>query len=253
MTYLSKLIPWITLLACSIAQGKIVDVSSESNKEAKPGFSGTVKASYDESSGNTDKENYQGSLKLRYVMDNHTFLLMGQSERGEVAGVRYSESDFIHARYRYAILEWLDWELFTQRDRNPFRGLSNRFLLGTGPRFSYQSESFLAFLGIMYMKENEEYLDGLMDEDSQENDRLSSYLTLRYQLQDKVELVSSNYYQPKLEDSSQYRLVSNSGFSFKLTERLSYDFTLAITYDAEPPATVERQDRKISHSLSFSI
>ena len=247
------LIALITFSLSGQLTARIVDVSSESTRDAKQGFALQAKGSFDSAKGNNNRQSYQASLTSRYGVGNHGFLLMANTEWGVLEGSKYLENDFIHGRYRYQLLTWLDWEIFLQKDRSRFRGLSDRNLVGSGPRFSHEGTAFQSYLGVMVMQENETYLPGVQDETEINSQRFSIYLSLKYQHSDTVTLFSTNYYQPKIDRAEEYRLISSSGMTVVLTERLDYEFSMSLSYDANPPGEIEKQDRRIRHGLNFKI
>ncbi|SME95855.1 DUF481 domain-containing protein [Pseudobacteriovorax antillogorgiicola] len=241
------------LLTLTPCYGKIVDVSVETTKKTSQGLNLVAKASFESTSGNTDREAQEGSLSARYGWQDHEVLAMYSSEWGVLDGKKYEDNKFYHLRYRYHILPWLDWELFAQTDSDEFRGLSQRRLYGTGPRFGYEGDMYQAYFGLLYMKESEEYLDRVEIDRDQDNDRLSSYLSLKAKWDDRLTFFSTTYYQPLIEDQDDYRLASNNGINIAISDMLSYEVTLKILFDSNPPSGIERQDRTLKNGLTFQF
>ena len=235
------------------ALARIVDVSIEASKEAKDGLSFSAQGSYDSSEGNSNRSTHKSSLIGRYKHSKHSLLLMGSSERGKLEGNTYLESDFIHGRYRYTILSYLDWGLFLQKDRNRFRGLNDRRVVGTGPRFSFLFKDLKMYWGIFYMFEKEEYLPEVIVDRELENNRISTFFSFKWNYSNTFTVYSTSYFQPLIEDTNDFRLLNNSGFLVKINENLDYNFKINYIYDSHPPVEFSYDDRTMHHGFNLNF
>ncbi|KIG16409.1 putative outer membrane protein [Enhygromyxa salina] len=214
------------------------------------GLYGGVQFGIDFSAGNTNRLDLRSSASLAYRHGRHVAFLLGSSQvstrtqpSDELSQLLRPESRFVnkanaHLRYNYELLSWLTAEAFTQLERNEFLLLKSRVLFGIGPRFvAVNNGEFSLALGTDYMFEHES-LDParvLSPLPPQTNvHRWSSYLSLIYAANDRLNMSSTTYVQPRFDLFSDLRLLSEAMLDVTLLEPISIRLTLRLRWDSDP-------------------
>jgi hypothetical protein len=83
--------------------------------------------------------------------------------------------------------------------------------------------------------------------------RASSYVGLRYDIDDRLQLVETAYVQPRLTDPSDVRLLSESQLVVKVNSTLAFTTSFMIAYDAAPPAAIKKRDTTLKSSITVNF
>jgi hypothetical protein len=239
------------------AHAQIVNVQSILATDAEPGLSGSITGTLDWRTGNIDLLLVSLSPVVRYRSGRQLIIGTAKGELGQRGGETIIKRTFEHARYRYAVRPRLTAEVFAQHAFDEFRRLELRALVGAGPLFHLivRERSRLS-AGVAYMFEYEVLDDNPANPDAGETDiahRLSTYVTGSYQLKDDLQIVQTVYLQPRLNDVSDARILSESQLVVQLTKKLSITTSLSLAYDSEPPDGVDDLDTALKASLTFSF
>ena len=161
-------------------------------------------------------------------------------------------------------------ELFAQLQEDSFRRLILRQLYGGGVRAELMSgkERSLA-LGVGAMYEREIYREPnaigamsdlgrgeFLESDVIENNlRLTNYISTKQQVKwaTLLQVGATLYYQPLINQLSDYRVLFDLSFEIKLSEHLRLVESLGVMYDSEPPASVQRTDLKSMSTLRIAF
>jgi len=240
-------------LAGARAEAQIVNVQPLIGGDVeKQGLSLTFEGAADLRRGNTDLTSLSGSAVGQYRAGRHLVFLLARGDFGENADVPFMNKDLEHARYRIDFLGPLSWEAFVQHDRDEFRRLALRALVGTGPRIHLvRWKIFEAALGTAYMLEHER-LGGGDQPDAGETTlahRLSSYVVLSTSASENLQLSTTMYLQPRLDRLRDVRVLNESSLLSKATKHLALKLALTSAFDAEPPAGVRSLDSALKASL----
>jgi hypothetical protein len=163
---------------------------------------------------------------------------------------------FAHARYNYEVLPWLFAEVFTQVQQDNFERLRLRTLYGTGPRFALlRSDDVEVYYGLSYMLEFERInvAPGAPDAASTWAQRFNNYLAIGVRIDERVRFTSATYFQPRFDDWSDHRLLSESAFAVALGKRLFNKLSLVVRYDSAPPTTVHPVDVEVQNGFGASF
>jgi len=222
--------------------------------DAKPGFHGFASGSFSLRKGNVDL--IQGGLgaRLEYNVDIHEPFIQGDLQYGKKSDETYINKGFVHLRWTAMWNEAIGSELFTQIQFNEFTRLTYRTLGGVGFRAALlKNKTIEMFLGMGYMASYEE-LD--IDADSQHSQssfhhQSTNYLTIRLNLTDILALVSTTYYQTRLTDFSDFRILEQAGLEITLHENVSLVESFSLAHDSKPPDDVEETDITTTTSIKL--
>lgn len=232
----------LTLLASAIEIIEPVEVG------AKPGFSGNIEGSGELQQGNTDKQSYQASLKGVWDDGQEAWLAIASAARSWSRGVMDDDALFAHLRWLRPVGLTKDKtiEVFGQYQSSRVKAISSRDLVGANLRFRVSEGVDLAYLGAGVMEVYEEK----SKEAAQWQARLNLYATLRHRIDEKFSLYAALYYQPCVDDVSDYDLIAEAKASYDISRSFSLAYKIRESVDSTPAANKRRTD--LSQLLSFS-
>lgn len=233
-------------------------VSMEDIHLGKPpaGFNGSFDLDLSDESGNTEQKGAAVGLKLQWSKDRVIDFILMNYEYGEATGVKNKNKGFAHFRHIIQRDDQLAVEAFSQASSNEFTNLTLRALLGGGLRLTLgeinDKKAFLLGLGAFYEYEK---IDTIYPDESETTDTIrgNTYLVIKYHFNDFVSLVSSSYYQPSLNDFSDFRLIEDFSLVSKLNDSLSLKVGLDIAHDSEPPRDIKKTDTALMVGISLSF
>ncbi|MBX3041588.1 MAG: DUF481 domain-containing protein [Bdellovibrionaceae bacterium] len=218
-------------------------------RNAKEGVSGALNLQASGQSGNSEKFTGEvSSLNLYRSLENE-YIFLANYKYGESNRLRDTHQGSMHLRFARSWVDFPTAEAFAQTQFDQFKLLRSRDLLGGGLRFQLErSPKNGFFLGTGLFHEWEAIKDpGTSQEDWRGNIYLSLLRTL-----DELWLMSITlYYQPALDEFSDFRLHSEIGLELKLNQMLAFTLKYTHQYDSAPPPTVQRQD--ISYLAGLSL
>jgi len=215
----------------------------------KAGVHGFTELSLQTQRGNTDKDNYQGALKVIYD-NNTTFVTWVEisAKYGETNKVEDTNNAYLHFRYIYALSpEYLRVELFTQLQKDKFQLIKHKEINGLGLRvqLSHIFNSGNGYFGIGGFSEAINYSDNTY----KHNIRLNSYLTYQMQINEKSELSYSFYYQPLYNNLS--NTVTTHAFALKVEIYKELFLQLKATYNLDTTPAVSVKKENFTQNTSF--
>ncbi|WP_437314607.1 DUF481 domain-containing protein [Sorangium sp. So ce385] len=222
----------------------------------KNGLAVAVEGSADVRTGNTRLVALAGGVIAGYRAGRHQVFAMARAEFSEEAGDPIVNKDLEHLRYRLTIAGPLEAEAFVQHDRDDFRRLALRALLGAGPRLRVTPfEGFEAAVGAALMLEHEQLAAGPEpDAGEQVTDaRLSTYLLLATSVTPHLKLGNTFYLQPRLDRGGDVRVLSETSLLATATKHLSIKMALSSAYDAAPPEGVVPLDATLKSALQVTF
>ena len=245
------------LAGWGIAAHAIVNIESMRAGEPAPGYSGAVNLSVDGESGNTDKLGVNAGARLQWHGGAITRFAILRYAYAETSGVQDTNKLFFHARHIHQIDTRIAYEGFLQAERNKFARLSFRGLLGGGARWTLEEQAGIKSLhlglGGFYSRETLESRVGVTDNGSQDIWRVNSYVNYVHKLNDQVSVLSTTYYQPAVNDWSDFRLLEEAALSVKMTDTLSIKLSLDLAHDSKPPQAVKKTDATYSTGIEYGF
>lgn len=201
----------------------------------KTGLSGEVDGSFKESSGNTQRKDYSRGIKLQYDYKNSADYIINNYIYSESGGEKIEESSFTHFRHLNALSRIVVWELYAQSEENEFINLNLRELAGTGLRLRFfKSDTLRLYMGLGVYASNEEYSLSSGSYVRESANRGNFYLSYKHKVKEEFEATATIYYQPAMEDASDYYLLANGDIKFFLTEKLAMKLSFGAKEDTEP-------------------
>jgi hypothetical protein len=247
-----------SLLAARPAAAQIVNVQPliASNKGAVDGETVVAEGSADVRSGNTRLVSLSASGLGEVRRGRHLIFLLARGDFSEKSGDPFVNKDLEHLRYRIALTGPLEAETFVQHDRDAFRRLALRVLVGAGPRLHLQPfGGFEAAVGAAVMVEHERLGAGDARDAGAESDdlRLSTYLFLSTDVGPRLKLGNTTYVQPRLDRFRDVRVFNELALIARATEHFAVKLTYTSAYDSAPPDGVIPLDTTLKGAIQINF
>lgn len=181
---------------------------------------------------------------LWLVLGNYNFLKVGKKAN--------ISNYYHHLRYNYKINDWLRWEVFSQYMNNDVTQIESRLLLGTGPRFKLiKRKTFRMYLGILFMYEREKELTKPVID--HRDIRNSSYASFTWSPLSNVELISTTYFQPRLDKFSDYRFLNQAIFKVKASPHFAMALKWNYLHDRYPAGAAPRTPYSFATGIDYDF
>lgn len=205
--------------------------------------------------GNTETMSFAGSAFGGLTSAPHLFFSRVSADYGHARGETTVARWMAHVRYNYRFSDLIAIEALAQVQHDRFRRLAVRDLYGTGLRFELESADDLeVFAGTTYLLEHE-VLESIPGSPTT-NDiwhRSSNYAGANLHVAPLVDVSTVTYLQPRFDRPLDFRVLSDSYVSFKITSILSARISASVWYDNRPPAGVRSYDVEVKNSLVVKL
>lgn len=169
---------------------------------------------------------------VQYKSNKSLYLLLGSYGFLKSAGTSLIDNTFLHFRYNYKINKILRWEAFTQLQQNVISNIKSRFLVGTGPRFKLLGTKMIKLYAaslMMYEREKETN-SSLIHNDI----RSSSYVSITFTPNKQLEIISTSFFQPLVNNLNDYRILNQVSVKVKAGKRLGLRVRWNYLNDSRP-------------------
>lgn len=238
----------LLLLVLVIGPGRayaIVNMEGLHFGEAEQGVSTTVALDMKSVAGNTRRSDYGGDLRLQWIREMVQDIFLFSYDWGETAEVVNTDKGFTHYRHIHGLSEVLAVEAYLQAGRNKFARQKYRGLAGGGLRHGFGAGGALrAYFGWgVFFAEEELRPVGVDEKVHSEDWWANTYLLLSWSAKERWSLQNTLYYQPRLAEPADYRVLEQLALRMKTGDNTDLVFTLDFSYDSQPPTAVRKSDR----------
>jgi len=242
-----------TLLFAGGASASIVNVLTPTIGPPEAGSTGEVALGVSGASGNEDTLGFSGGVGGAWVSPevNHQVIVKATGAYATAYGAPITQKAFSHVRYRWAFHP--PWILFTfaQADHNAFRDLELRAIGGGGmERRLWRADWTEATVGLGAFAEYERFIAA--PDSQQVFGRASAFYLVAVELNEQLTLGNVTFFQPRLDDFTDWRLLEELALTAKMGEYLSLAATLKIEHDHRPPAGVGPDDVAYTSGLKWA-
>lgn len=229
-----KLFLWVFLVGNALSlQSQIVNIESLRSAADSNGFYGAENFNVVYTKNTKELFELNNNLVLQYRKDRSIWLFLNTWDLSLAAGQTLEQNVLFHGRYNFIQNDWLTYEVMAQYQQNQPLRISDRILLGVGPRFTIVKKKDVAkvYLGALVMYE---YDNELNNDIVHQDPRLSTYLSTYLAKKDRFQWSTTVYYQPRLDYLEDYRTSVQTQLKFGLFKKLFYVTTLNLMYDKFP-------------------
>ena len=109
---------------------------------------------------------------------------------------------------------------------------------------------FNFFLGTTVMFEYEDSVDDIND-NIHRDIRNSIYASFKLKLKDNISIVSTNYYQPRMDMFSDFRILSETSLLFTIIKNLKFTTSFSYLFDSFPATNAVKEQFELSNGLVY--
>jgi Protein of unknown function, DUF481 len=191
-------------------------------------------------------------LQVKSKDRKNRFLFLANYALAQATEDVVSNAGAIHLRYSRVLSPLWRSESFVQTQYDQLLRIQSRNLIGSGFRRKLLNAKHLTInAGSLYMFEYER----TKEKDAinvNRNHRISSYLVFNLGLpNDLGEIITTTYWQPRLDLASDFRISNNTSLNFHFTKHVDFSTTWVLTYDSAPPIDVKKRTISLNNSITY--
>lgn len=246
---MKKILTAVVLVCCSSSTFAIDETESLRQRSQQKLQYTNISLELAGKGGNSETEDFEFGLYHSRRKDEHFGFIMATREYSTSFGVESANNSFIHLRYNYYFAEKDSIEIFAQANEDNFRSLESRKLVG----LSYRHEINRAqAYGIGLFSEHEDYL---VQEQPQTFDqvRVNLYWVYSKDLTQTSFIANTLYYQPNVEEPSDFRAYNKLSINTAITDNLYMTFGILAEHDSRPVLDVKKTDYSYSAGFEFEF
>lgn len=195
----------------------------------------------------------KGKVHVQYLYKKHLGLFVGDFDLKEANENRLVDRGIQHVRYNYRFRKHVAWEVFGQSQYDRISALNFRGLLGTGPRFKLTKwKDYRLYIGTLAMFEYEE-IDNSAEAAIHRDFRGSLYFSFSLFPKDNISIVSTTYYQPRLDEWGDFRISNDTSIALEIFKNLSFKVGITYFYDEFPPVGIPREQYKLTNGIAYTF
>jgi len=219
----------------------------------KKGWDGEIGIAGRYSSGNSDAASAGLSAKAEYGEEKWLFYSIAAYAYGESNDEKDTNEGLFHLRYVHEITNTLyDYELYIQSEFNEFQDIKLRSLAGTNIRRRFDIfDKFYVGLGFFYSYMEPDTVTS--DDPIYKRVKLDSYIAFTQNINEHFNITYLGYYQPNVEDFSDYRTFQVLQFNTLITEKVSLSLDLLHKHNATPYHHIEKNDFRSTINLKYKL
>jgi len=243
----------LLLLVTSITiSAQIVNIESARMQSDTTGWMGSAGAGLSFSKSVQNIFGIDLDAHLQYKSSKDLWLILGNYGFLEGGGERFIYNSLGHIRYNTKLNAWLRWEAFAQAQNNLITQIDSRYLFGTGPRFKIISNNVFRFYAaslIMYERERERTNPPIRHSDW----RSSSYVSFTITPSKTVEIISTTYFQPRINYFADWRVLNQAVLKVKASKHFAVSLRWNYLHDRFPAGTAPRTTYTFSSGVTVDL
>jgi len=220
----------------------------------KEGLDGEISLGAKYSSGNSDSISVGLAAKGQYSEKEWLVYFISAYAYGESSGDKDTNDGLFHLRYVHAISNTAyDYELFLQTEFNEFQDIKARNLAGANIRrkLDLPFDKFYVGLGLFYSYMEPDIVTDI--DPVYKRTRMNSYISFLKKINENFSITYLGYYQPNVEDFSDFRISQILQFNTSLTKDLTLSFDINHKYNATPYHDIEKSDVRSTINLKYKL
>lgn len=244
----------IVLMTKLNARSQIINVESARMQSDTVGWMGSFGAAFSITKNTSQIFGAYADAQLQYKTSNDQgiWMILGNLNFLKVAKSRFVSDGMAHLRYNKKVNEWLRWEFFGQFQNNDITQIDSRILAGTGPRFKLMKlPTFRLYAAILFMYEREK--EATIPIVRHSDVRNSSYISFTWLPKDYLEMISTTYFQPRLSQFNDFRILNQISFKVKATPHFSLSVKWNYLHDKAPAGTAPKTVYNFATGFTYDL
>ncbi|MCC6307306.1 MAG: DUF481 domain-containing protein [Chitinophagaceae bacterium] len=244
----------IVLMTKLNAKSQIINVESARMQSDTVGWMGSFGAAFSITKNTSQIFGAYADAQLQYKTSNDQgiWMILGNLNFLKVAKSRFVSDGMAHLRYNKKVNEWLRWEFFGQFQNNDITQIDSRILAGTGPRFKLMKlPTFRLYAALLFMYEREK--EATIPIVRHSDVRNSSYISFTWLPKDYLEMISTTYFQPRLSQFNDFRILNQISFKVKATPHFSLSVKWNYLHDKAPAGTAPKTVYNFATGFTYDL
>lgn len=244
----------VFFFVASISQAQVINVETLRKPSDTTKWTGSVSLDISLIKNTSDIFRIANKAHIQYKDSSNLWLFVNDINIQKVEGFSLVNRGTQHLRYNREISRKITWEGFIQTQYDAISDINLRALVGTGPRFNLSvNDNYKFYLGTLVMYEYEKATDVIVDR-VQKDIRGSTYLSFSMYPTDNLSIISTSYYQPRIDKLKDYRLSSNTSILLKIINNLAFKTTFNYFYDAFPvTVAIPKTQYELTNGLLYTF
>ena len=239
------------LMGSLFLQSQIVNIENLREDKDTIGWSGHALLDFNLQKNRNSILAFSNQLRVQYKGKKSTWFLIHDMNFKEVNGSAIVNKSTQHLRFSHQLSSKISYEAFIQSQTDKISAIKLRALIGTGLRFNlYNSEKFNLFNGATVMFEYENSEEELRD-NIHRDIRNSMYVSFKVNLNNNISVVSTNYYQPRMDMFSDFRILSETSILLTIIKNLKFTTSFSYLFDSFPAKNAVKEQFELSNGLVY--
>jgi len=245
-----KLLILLFFMSSFFSFGQIINIENLRRVTDTTGLSGFARLDLRLQKNTNQIFSISNRIRLQYKTPKSLWLFIHNLDFSEANSEQLVSSNTQHLRFNHKLKPKIKWEAFLQSQRDKIAAIKFRGLAGTGLRFKLTSlEKYKFYLGSLIMFEHEKSVNEV--ENIHNDWRSSSYFSFSLYPKENITIVSTSYYQPRLDNFIDYRILSETSLSFKIIKNLKFTTSFTYMYDKFPVTGIVQEQYLLSNGLVY--
>lgn len=230
---------------------QVINIESKRFLNDSNGWVGNIDFNFNVFNNTQQVLQFSNAIRVQYQKNRSRFIFLNDLNFIKAGNTDFANAGYQHFRYNYKVNKWLTMEAFTQTQYNPVLKLDFRYLIGAGPRFKLlKEENARIYIAALYMYE---YDDIAKEEKNLYEHRISSYITCTFSIFKNLELISTTFYQPNINNTLDYRIANDSGLEIHINKHLNFKSSFNMLYDTYQPIGIPDLVYSFRNGLSIKF
>lgn len=236
------------------ASSQIVNIEAQRIITDTTGWFGDISGNFSFQQNVSTIYSFNGEVHVENKSRNgkNLWLFLGNSGFLKVDSANFANNTLALALYNRKLSKVIRAEGVTALFNNQITNIRFRWIGGGGPRFKIADLKMLKMYGaVWYLFEHEE--SSLAEVASKNENRMSPYFTVTFTPFSNLKLVSTTYYQPRLDDFSDYRILHVDQLKIDVSKKFAFTIDFSYLYDEFPQPDVPNKILALSTGVKYKL
>lgn len=244
----------LLLVTTALSHAQVVNIETLRKTSDTTKWTGSISLDVSLIKNTNDIFRIANKAHVQYKDSLNLWLFVNDLNLQKIEGFSLVNRGTQHLRYNRKLSKTVKWEAFLQAQYDAISDINLRALIGTGPRFKLNdSNNYKFYVGTLIMYEHEKASESIPDR-LQEDIRGSTYLSFSLYPTETISIISTSYYQPRVDKFKDYRLSSNTSILFIILEDLAFKMTFNYYFDAFPVSdAIPKTQYELTNGLLYTF
>lgn len=191
-------------------------------------------------------------VRLQHKTANNLYLFINDINLQKIDENSLVNRGIQHFRYNRRLSERFKLEAFAQSQYDAISNIDFRGLLGFGPRYRLtKSAKYRVYFGTLIMYEYETATETNIP--IIRDFRNSTYVSCSLYPLENLSIVSTTYYQPLVNQISDFRISNETSIAFKILKNLAYKTSFIYNFDSRPIIGIPKTQYELTNGIVYTF